>query len=166
MTIVEAVLARLPGLLARCLRALGWLRIWLTDILAMLRLRLLLGLATLLAPVLVVVRIVPPLYGRYALAIEAGNTAQNAPALGETLAVERLERAAFRLGFPEPVARAGTFSLTYRIEDGIEWCELSYDFIHPVDFYGVAQWPLRVHHRVLRPTAKKLPSLDIDKMVE
>lgn len=130
-----------------------------------LRLGRALTLAVLAALLLTAGRVLPLVYGRFALAQEAATAAQQVTVLGEATVLARLQRKAFALGFTE-AASADCFRLEYRREDGVELCAVSYDFIHSVDCYGVAKVPLRVQGQVVRAPMARIQTTPGTAVVE
>ena len=113
--------------------------------------------ATVTALVLVAMRVLPALYGRMALAREAGDAARQCQMKGEDRVLRNLQRAAFTLGFTE-ATQARLFTLEKFQEDGVLYCSVSYDFTHRVNLYGLAHLALPVKAKVLRPTLDPLPT--------
>ena len=157
---------RVFGWLPRILQGLRVLLEWILEAFRHFRIGRLLTLAGLAALVLAAVQIVPPVYGRFALAQEATTAARRASALGEEVVLRKLTSAAFKLGYTEVALAPDTFKLEYSQEDGVNLATVSYDFVHEIDLYGVARLPLRVENRVVAPTMAKLPSNDPEKAVE
>jgi hypothetical protein len=158
-----AFLQDLRGWLLACallaLRLLCSFLAWAWGFLAASRTRRLLSLAALTLALLAGVRLLPVLYGHYALAHEARTASEQSVAMGTERVVRNLQRAAFNLGFHEAALQPGVFTLEFAYEDGLQRCTVSYDFTHMVDFYGFKRVPLRIRHRVVRRTLDRLPSM-------
>ena len=130
-----------------CLRLLARLKEWFWEG-ALARLMRLLVLAVVAAGILVGLKVVPALYGRYALAQAAGNAARQSLLLGTAVVQRRLAREAFNQGFPEAALDPELFQVEQFSQEGAPQCAVSYDFVHVLDFYGFAQVPLPVRARV------------------
>jgi hypothetical protein len=149
------------ALLALRLLCMFLARAW--AFLASSRTRRLLFTAALTLALLAGARLLPVLYGHYALAHEARTASEQSVAMGTDRVVRNLQRAAFNLGFHEAALQPGVFTLEFVYEDGLQRCAVSYDFTHVVDFYGFKRVPLRIRHQVVRRTLDRLPSMAEDE---
>ena len=120
----------------------------------------LLALAIFLSGLLAGIKLLPLVYGRWSLAHEAGIAAQQSVRVGEEGVQRNLHRAAFKLGFTAAALRPETFKLDFVQEDGLDLCAISYDFIQPVNLYGLARFPFHVHARILRPPVEASPQTE------
>ena len=150
----------------KALRGLGSLCAWFLGGGQALRFGRLLLLAALAALFLAAYRVLPAVYGEYALSQEAATAAMQARALGEERVLTRLLGRAFSLGFTEAAVAPERFKLEYREENGVTVCAVSYDFVHPIDLYGLARLPLRVRGQVERMPVPRPPAADPERMVE
>ena len=146
------------------LRALGALAARLWAVVSSPRLRHLLLLGGFAATVLVVVKGVPVLYARLALANAAATAAQQSLLQGLDRVQHNLNREAFLLGFTEASTRPDLFQVEPFSEEGLPRCSVTYDFIHVVNFYGIVQVPVSIRGKVVRmavePSASTLVQVD------
>ncbi|GEM_PF-2595365 len=122
------------------------------------RLRSLAGLAVLACGLLAGIRLAPVIYGRYALVHAAGNAARQTLLKGEARVVDDLRHRAFELGLTEAALEPDTFRLQPVYTDEGACCQVSYDFVHVVNFYGLWRMPVRLKASVTRLQVEPLPS--------
>ena len=132
------------------LRVVGAPAAWLWAVVSSHRLRRLLLLGGFAGTVLVVVKGVPVIYGRMALASAAATAAQQSLLQGVDRVQHNLNREAFMLGFTEASTRPELFQVEPFSEEGLPQCSVTYDFIHVVNFYGMVQVPVSIRGKVVR----------------
>ena len=152
----------LPGLAARVLAwaaaswrytLLPWCRTFPVELAQAIwsrRVRSCLATLPLAACVLAALRLLPAVYGRYALAHAAGNAARQVQLKGEERVLRELRRQAFELGLTEAALDPGTFHLDQEAAEQGSLCTVSYAFTHVVRFYGLATLPMRIEAKVTR----------------
>ena len=122
------------------------------------RLRTFLTTLGLALAVLVLVRLVPAVYGRFALAHDAANAARQVNLKGEDQVLWELRRHAFKLGLTEAALDPEVFSLeTSQGEFGTS-CTIAYDFIHVVPLAGTYRLRLRYQARITRLAVDPQPT--------
>jgi hypothetical protein len=117
-----------------------------------------LSYAFLLALLLAGIRVAPVLYGRAALVHAARIAAQQSALKGTDRVTLELRHRAFELGFPEAALEPDVFRVDPRLNEDGPACEVAYDFVHTVSFYGAFRLPIRIQARVERPQVEALPS--------
>lgn len=110
-------------------------------------LQLLFG-AGLICGVLAVSKFLPLLTSRMSLMSTATALARSAEGR-DTMAMDRaLRRKAFRLGFRDAVQEPGAVSIELRHESGMTLCQIRYEFVRKVDFFGLKTWYIPVKGEV------------------
>ena len=154
------------GRLLRCLHGLWAILQWIMEAFRHFRVGRLLALGVCAGLALAAFQIVPPVYGRFALAQEAATAARRSTILGQEKALRKLTGAAFKLGFTEVALAPDTFKLEFSHEDGVDLATVSYDFVHEIDLCGVAKLPLRVQDQVVKPTMPVPKAADPEASVD
>jgi hypothetical protein len=103
-------------------------------------------------------KLLPVVYGRYALLHAAGLAARQSLLKGEDRVVLELRVKAYDLGLTEGALASDVFRLEpTTLEDGPA-CVVTYDFIHRVDFFGLYRLPMRCRGRVVRLQVTPVPN--------
>jgi hypothetical protein len=112
------------------------------------RVRALAGLVLLVVGLMAASRLLPAVYGRYALAQAALTAAQQVNLKGEDQVLLDLRRQAFKLGLTEAALDTDLFTLERQDTDHGQTCTVSYDFSHPVRIIGRYRVKMRIRNRV------------------
>ena len=106
---------------------------------------------------LVALRILPAVYGRYALAHAAGNAARQIRLKGEDRVLWELRGQAFDLGLVEVAMDPDGFLIETGYQEDLPVCTVSYAFTHVVPILGALRLPMRIQAKVTRAVVEPAP---------